>query len=327
GRDGPHHRIPHHAERRREDSRPWPWRVAGGRREGDTEGGLGRPRIGLSSDRHGETVWKRARRRGRGKREQDSPRRDFRHHETLEQRPGIRIGVAGFRREPTRTRSRVRGLVSGPLAGAPIAERILGGACEDPGARIGTVDRGEQLHDSASGGTPTCNPGPAIGEPGRVPSVPLSARTPRIWPEASHPAGGVRPTYELPGNLRPASLAERRRFYADKMDYRAAATWMARPTGGRVYALILGRHSGIYPPRFRHLKNVPLTIDDAEDVRELRPYLLRYRPEGVYYDRNVYAPLEATRRAQLDYAHAWRSRFFRGQELAFDLDPENLDCP
>src|SRR5437762_12657068 len=81
------------------------------------------------------------------------------------------------------------------------------------------------------------------------------------------------------------------------MDYRAAATWMARPTGGRVYALILGRHSGIYPPRFRHLKNVPLTIDDAEDVRELRPYLLRYRPEGVYYDRNVYAPLEATRRA------------------------------
>src|SRR5437763_10431335 len=107
----------------------------------------------------------------------------------------------------------------------------------------------------------------------------------------------VRPTNELPGNLRPASLAERRRFYADKMDYRAAATWMARPTGGRVYALILGRHSGIYPPRFRHLKTVPLTIADAEDVRELQPSLLRYLPEGVYYDRNVYAPLEATRRA------------------------------
>src|SRR5207253_10197793 len=146
-----------------------------------------------------------------------------------------------------------------------------------------------------------------------------------------HPRSGftsvVLPTYELPGTLRPASLAERHRFYAEKMDYRAATSWMARPTGGRVYALILGRHSGIYPPRFRHLKNVPLTIDDAEDVRELRPYLLRYLPEGVYYDRNVYAPLEGRRRAHLDYAHAWRSRFFRGQELAFDLDPENLDCP
>src|SRR5437870_13488275 len=87
----------------------------------------------------------------------------------------------------------------------------------------------------------------------------------RLLPRAGFP-GVVRPAYELPGNLRPASLAERRRFYAETMDYRAAATWMARPTGGRVYAVILGRHSGIYPPRFRPLKNVPLIIDDAEDV-------------------------------------------------------------
>jgi len=111
------------------------------------------------------------------------------------------------------------------------------------------------------------------------------------------------------------------------MDIRSAAEWMARPRGGRVYALILGRHSGIYPRRFRHLKNVPLIVDDVEDIRDLRPYLLRYLPEGVYYDRNVYAPLPETRAAGIDYAHAWRSRLFRGQELAFDLDPENLDCP
>ena len=137
----------------------------------------------------------------------------------------------------------------------------------------------------------------------------------------------VRPRYELPGDLRPASLQERRRFYARRMDYDAAAGWMSRPAGGRVFALILGRHSGIYPRRFRHLKNVPLIIDDAEEVRDLRPYLLRYLPEGVYYDRNVYAPLDETRKARIDYARAWRSRVFRGQELAFDLDPENVDCP
>ena len=137
----------------------------------------------------------------------------------------------------------------------------------------------------------------------------------------------VRPRYELPGDLRPASLQERRRFYARRMDYDAAAAWMSRPAGGRVFALILGRHSGIYPRRFRHLKNVPLIIDDAVEVRDLRPYLLRYLPEGVYYDRNVYAPLDETRKARIDYARAWRSRVFRGQELAFDLDPENVDCP
>lgn len=104
-------------------------------------------------------------------------------------------------------------------------------------------------------------------------------------------------------------------------------TGMARPEGGRVYALILGRHSGIYPRRFRHLKNVPLITDDVGDVRDLRPYLLRYLPEGVYYNRNVYAPLPETRAAGINYSHARRSRFLHGQELAFDLDPENLDCP
>ena len=111
------------------------------------------------------------------------------------------------------------------------------------------------------------------------------------------------------------------------MDYGAAERWMARPRADRAYALILGRHSGVYPRRFRSLKNVPLIVDDVRGPRDLRPFLAKYLPEGVYYDRNVYASLAGARRAGMDYAHAWRSRYFLGQELAFDLDPENLDCP
>jgi len=137
----------------------------------------------------------------------------------------------------------------------------------------------------------------------------------------------VRPKYELPDDLGPASLADRRRFYQRSMDFRSAERWMSRPKRERVYALILGRHSGIYPQRFRHLKNVPLIVDDARDVEDLRPYLLKYLPEGVYYDRNMYTSLDAARKARLDYARAWGSPLFLGQELAFDLDPENLDCP
>ena len=137
----------------------------------------------------------------------------------------------------------------------------------------------------------------------------------------------VRPRYILPGDLAPASLGDRRRFYERGMDYASAREWMASPPGERVYALIVGRHSGIYPRRFRHLKNVPLVVDDVRDANGLRPYLLKYLPEGVYYDRNVYASLDEARKAGLDYAHAWRSPLFLGQELAFDLDPENLDCP
>lgn len=137
----------------------------------------------------------------------------------------------------------------------------------------------------------------------------------------------MRLRYELPGSLHPASLSDRRTYFARLMDYKAAAEWLGDPGGQRVYALILGRHSGIYPRRFRHLKNVPLLIEDAADARDLRHYLLKYLPEGVYYDRNRYSDVDGARRAGVDYARAWRSRFFLGQELAFDLDPENVDCP
>ncbi len=111
------------------------------------------------------------------------------------------------------------------------------------------------------------------------------------------------------------------------MDYRAASSSLSSVPGQRVFALILGRHSGVYPRRFRSLKNVPLLVEGAPDVSALRPYLLKYLPEGVYYDRNLYSSVEDARRAGLDYAHAWRSRLFLGQELVFDLDPENVDCP
>ncbi len=137
----------------------------------------------------------------------------------------------------------------------------------------------------------------------------------------------VRPRYELPNGLRPAGLGERRRFYAREMDYGAADRWFDSFPGERVFALILGRHSGIYPRRFRTLKNIALLVEDARSVRDLRPFLLKYLPEGVYYDRNAYTSVAAARKAHLDYAHAWRTRFLVGQELAFDLDPENLDCP
>jgi DNA primase catalytic subunit len=137
----------------------------------------------------------------------------------------------------------------------------------------------------------------------------------------------VRPRYELPPTLRPTSLADRRAFYLRGMDYRAADRWLSRTPGDRVYALIIGRHSGIYPRRFRHLKNVPLLVEDARTARDLRTFLLKYLPEGVYYDRNVYRSVDEARRRRLDYSHPWRSPLFLGQELTFDLDPENVDCP
>lgn len=137
----------------------------------------------------------------------------------------------------------------------------------------------------------------------------------------------MKAAYYLPPGLRAASLAVRRRFYGRQMDYAAAEAWFDGFPGERAFAVIIGRHSGIYPRRFQSVKNVTLIVDDVPAVPGLRPYLLRYLPEGVYYDRNAYASLVDARRRRLDYAHAWGTRGFLGQELAFDLDPENIECP
>src|SRR5437879_12234487 len=91
----------------------------------------------------------------------------------------------------------------------------------------------------------------------------------------------VRPRYILPGDLAPASLGDRRRFYERGMDYASAREWMASPPGERVYALIVGRPSGIYPRRFRPPKNVRLVADDVRDANGLPPYRLKYLPAWV----------------------------------------------
>jgi len=46
-------------------------------------------------------------------------------------------------------------------------------------------------------------------------------------------------------------------------------------------------------------------------LEDVRGQILEFLPEAVYYDRNVY---DSNRRKV-------------GQELAFDLDPENITCP
>src|SRR6059058_1908864 len=75
--DGPLDRLPDHPQRWKEDPRPRPRRVAGGRRQGDSECRRLRPRVRLPTDRHRENVRERTGRRDGGSRERHSPRRDL----------------------------------------------------------------------------------------------------------------------------------------------------------------------------------------------------------------------------------------------------------
>ncbi len=89
--------------------------------------------------------------------------------------------------------------------------------------------------------------------------------------------------------------------------------------------VIIGRHSNIYPKKYKEDKNTPLIIDKYRTLEEVQQKILNFLPEGVYYDRNYYKDITLCHSYNLRKSWNWVN--FKGQELAFDLDPENVNCP
>jgi DNA primase small subunit len=119
------------------------------------------------------------------------------------------------------------------------------------------------------------------------------------------------PEYYLPIGMRFTTLQERREFYADEFSLNKVSEWFPEGLGFTKFAVIIGRHTGIYPSKYEADAATTIIIDEYKNLRDVRGEILEFLPEGVYYDRNVY---DANNRAV-------------GQELAFDLDPENITCP
>jgi DNA primase catalytic subunit len=117
--------------------------------------------------------------------------------------------------------------------------------------------------------------------------------------------------YNLPEGMRYATLEERRRFYTEEFDLEKVADWLGKRIGGLKFAVIIGRHTRIFPEKYREDAETTIIIDEYKNLSEVRDQIVEFLPESVYYDRNVYD--EKDRKV--------------GQELAFDLDPENVTCP
>lgn len=117
--------------------------------------------------------------------------------------------------------------------------------------------------------------------------------------------------YELPEGMRYSTLREREEFYRDEFDLGKVEDWLQSRMGGVVFAVIMGRHTRIYPPEYEEDASTTILIDEYEDLDDVREQILKFLPESVYYDRNIY-DVKGRR---------------LGQEMAFDVDPENLICP
>ncbi|MBN1678142.1 MAG: DNA primase [Candidatus Thermoplasmatota archaeon] len=127
--------------------------------------------------------------------------------------------------------------------------------------------------------------------------------------------------------MRPSTLEERQQFYGHEFDVRSLRRWIGPRHGRLKFAMILGRHTGIVVPRHAAHKNDVVVIDKWDTASDLRDYALDYLPEGTYYDRNRYRDVSKCVECGEDRRGCADCYNYCGQQLAFDLDPENVDCP
>jgi len=115
----------------------------------------------------------------------------------------------------------------------------------------------------------------------------------------------------LPRGMRYATLKERKRFYTEEFSLPKVHEWLEQVRGKVKFAVVIGRHTKIYPEKYREDAGTTIIIDEYKGLDEVRDYMTEFLPEAAYYDRNVYDENDRN----------------TGQELAFDLDPENITCP
>ncbi len=115
----------------------------------------------------------------------------------------------------------------------------------------------------------------------------------------------------MPEGMRPASLEERKEFYTEEFALKKVAEWLNYRRGKTKFAVIIGRHTKIFPEAYREDAETTIIIDEYQSLSDVLTQVIEFLPEAVYYDRNVYDTSDRV----------------LGQELAFDLDPENITCP
>ena len=122
-----------------------------------------------------------------------------------------------------------------------------------------------------------------------------------------------------------SSLKERKEFYEKEFDLEKVNSWLKKlPYKPQFFVIDPGTETKIikYKSKIKKL----IFFKPNTSLKELKNKLIKYLPEDVYYDRNVYKdPYKCLK--NFNFPNAPFSKNYLGQELAFDVDPENIECP
>uniref|UniRef100_A0A7C3EXN8 DNA primase n=1 Tax=Candidatus Methanomethylicus mesodigestus TaxID=1867258 RepID=A0A7C3EXN8_9CREN len=131
-----------------------------------------------------------------------------------------------------------------------------------------------------------------------------------------------------PINHRPANLRERKEYYSG-LDIGPMMQWFYnRPEGLRLPILHLdpGNETGYIRSKYKDEAG-KLLFFRISKFEELKEWLIDFLPEDLYYDRNLYKDPEKCMGCSKRGKDCIGCSGLIGQELMFDIDPENIDCP
>src|SRR5207245_4570956 len=123
--------------------------------------------------------------------------------------------------------------------------------------------------------------------------------------------------------MRISSLGERREFYSHEFSLTRIRDWFRVWRSPIVFAVVIGRHTGIFPMKYRRERGRTIVIDEYESLSEMRNYLIDFMPESAYYDRNVYKDWDQARHIENDPTQLVNTF---GKELVFDINHDNITC-
>ena len=95
----------------------------------------------------------------------------------------------------------------------------------------------------------------------------------------------VKSRYNLPDAMKYASLRERREFYSKEFDLVNLAQWWEDwNEKWRVkFAVIIGRHTHIFPKKYREDASTTIIIDEYKNSEDVKTQILEFLPESAYY--------------------------------------------
>jgi len=122
-------------------------------------------------------------------------------------------------------------------------------------------------------------------------------------------------------DFQPSTLQQRESFYTEEFDEERVRSWFAANNVDfpQLLGIDMGSETKMTKDKNRMDKIVNLKAVD------LKNKFIGHLPEDVYYDRNRYKKPDDILES-LDFKNVWTSNNLLGQQLAFDLDPENVTC-